>query len=104
MESSRLEEENIIKEKTKKRNTKDDTIKDIRNLFRLKKKKTIKDRIIGDIRNLFENDEEDYYKPVTVGNFSNNNYLEYKYKGDRKTLSVEEYLNNIKQNVKRYCK
>ena len=64
----------------------------------------MKDRIIRDIRNLFEHDEEDYYKPVIVRNFSNNNYLEYKYKGDRKTLSVEEYLNNIKQNLKSYCK
>ena len=35
-------------------------------------------------------------KPVRVGNFWSNNYIEYKSKGDRETLSVEEYLNKIK--------
>ena len=33
--------------------------------------KAIKDRIIRDIMNLLEH-EEDYYKPVTVGNFWSN--------------------------------
>ena len=45
-------------------------IKDI-NLFRLKKENEVikDDRVIRDIRNLFEYEEEDYYKPVRVGNF-----------------------------------
>ena len=42
----------------------------MRNLFRLKKENEgIKDRIIRDIENLFEQQEEDYHKPVRVGNF-----------------------------------
>ena len=36
---------------------------------------------------------ENYYKPVRVGNFWSNNYIEYKSNGDKnKTLSVKEYL------------
>ena len=70
---------------------------DIRNIFRFKKNnKVIKDKIFWDIRNLFEHEEENYYKPVTVSNFWNNNYIEYESKGDRnKILSVEKYLNKI---------
>ena len=49
------------------------------NLSRLKKEnKAIKNRVIRDIRNLFEHEEEEsYYKPVRVGNFCSNNYIEY---------------------------
>ena len=51
-----------------KRETYDTTIKDIRNLFKLKKEnEALKDRIIRNIRNLFE--QEDYYKPVRVCSF-----------------------------------
>ena len=91
MKSSRLEEyknieENIIKDvrnlfrlKKLKKETKEAAIKGIRNLFRLKKvNKTIKYRIIRDIRNPFKHEEKDYYKPVIVGNFWRNNYIEYK--------------------------
>ena len=122
METSMLEEENIIKdvsnifrlEKLKKETT-DTTIKGIRNLFRLEKEneeikdrilrdtknvfglkkenKAIKDRITRDIRNLFEHGKEDYYKPVRVGIVWSNNCIEYKSKGNKKTLSVEEHLN-----------
>ena len=51
-----------------------------------------------DITNLFEHEEEEgYYKLVGVGNFWNNNYIEYESNGDRnKTLSIEEYLNRIR--------
>ena len=52
------------------------TIKDIRNLFRLEiGNKAIKDRIIRDIRNLSEHEgeEENYYKPVRVSKFWSNN-------------------------------
>ena len=34
----------------------------------LKKDNSIKDKIIRDIRALFESDEENYYKPVKIGN------------------------------------
>ena len=80
----------------------DTTVKDIRNLYGLKKEnKAIKNRIIRDFRNLFEHQEEDYYKPVRVGDFWSNNYIEYESKGDRnKTLSVEECLNKIRPYLK----
>ena len=39
-----------------------------------------------------------YYKPIRVGNFWNNNYIEYESNGDiNKNLSVKEYLNEIKE-------
>ena len=68
MESLNFEEEN--------------TIKDIRNLFRQEKEtKAIKGRIPQDIKNLFEHQEES----------------ESESNGDRsKTLSVEDYLNKIR--------
>ena len=48
-----------------------------------------------DIRTLF-NQEDDYCKPVKVGNFWNNNYIKYKSNNDRyKPLSVREYLNKL---------
>ena len=53
-------------------------IRDIRNLFRLEKEnKEIKYKIYRGIRNIFEYEEEDedYYKPVEVGNFCSNNYI-----------------------------
>ena len=76
------------------------TTKDIRSLFWLKKEnKTIKERIIRDNRNIFEL-EEDYYKPEKVGNFWCNSSIDYRNKGNSKTLSVEEYLNEIKSYLK----
>ena len=60
------------------------TIKNIRKLFRLKKEnEAIKNRVIRDIRNLFQHEEEDYFKPVRVGNFWSNKYIEYESTGDR---------------------
>ena len=108
MERSGLEAENIIKDirnlfrlNKLTKETNDAPVKGIRNLFRLEKEnKSIKDRIIRDIRDLFEHKEEDCYKPVRTGHFWSNNYIEYKSKGDRKTLSVEEYLNKIKPYLK----
>ena len=105
IQSSRLEEdeniknvENIIKDvqnffRLNKlgKETNDAVIKGIRNLFRQEKEnKTIKGRIIRDIRNIFVHEEEDYYNTVRIGDFLSNSYIEYKSKGDRKTLSVEE--------------
>ena len=70
MESLSPEEENIIKDRTKS--------------FQTKKTITIKDRILKDIKTLFEHEEEgNYLKPVRTSNFWNNNYIEYKIKGDR---------------------
>ena len=66
-------------------------IKDMRNLFRLEKEtKQIKDRTLRDIKNLFEHKEEEhYYKSVRLNNFSSNNYIKYKSKDDRnETLPV----------------
>ena len=47
-----------------------------------KKVKQLK-TILRDIKNLFEYEEEDYYKPVRVGHFWCNNYVEYKSKSGR---------------------
>ena len=56
----------------------------------------MKDRIIRDIRSLFEQ-EDDYYKPIRVGNFRNNNYIEDESNSDKnKNLLVKEYLNETK--------
>ena len=75
-------------------------IKNVRNLFKLKKEnEAIKDRMIRDIRTLIEKEEKDY-KPMRVGNFWNN-YIEYKNSGDRdKNLSVKEYLDRIKPQLR----
>ena len=51
-----------------------DIIKSIKNHFKLKNY-AIKDRIIRVIKALFQQ-ENDYYKPIRVGNFWNNNYIE----------------------------
>ena len=113
MKISRLEEyenieENITKKvgnlfglKKLKTEISDAPIKGIKNLFKPKKEnKAIKDIIVRDIRNLFEHKEEDYYNPVRVGNFWNKNYIEYKSKGDRTTLSVKKYLNKVGSHFK----
>ena len=80
-----------------KKQSEDNIIKSISNLFKLKKEyESIKDRIITDIRTLFKQ-EDDYYKPIRVGNFWNNNYVEHESSGDRnENLSVKEYLDKIK--------
>ena len=53
--------------------------------------KAIKGRIV-----LFEQ-EEDYYKPVRVGNFYSTNYIKYESNGDRnKSLSIKEFFEEIK--------
>ena len=77
-------------------------IKDIKNFFTLKKEnEEIKDRIIRDDRNLLEHEEEKYYKPVRVGNFWGNNYIQYESNGDgNKTIPAKEYLNKIRTCLK----
>ena len=50
---------------------------------------------------MLEHEEENYYKPVRVSYFWSNSYIENESNDDRiKTLSVEEYLNKIKQYLK----
>ena len=77
-------------------------IKDIKYFFRWEKEtKAMKDRMLSNIKNLFEHEEENYYKPVRVNNFWSNNYNEFESNDDRnKTLSVEEYLNDIRPYLK----
>ena len=80
------------------RKRKDTIIKDIKNIFRRKKEidnstikditkkkenETIKDRIIRDIKSLFEQ-ENDYYKPIRVGNLWNDSFIEYESNSDKK--------------------
>ena len=97
------EEEKIIKNKKnifrQKKEQVDTTIKDMRNLCRLKKEVNRVNKIVlRNIKNLSEREkeEENYYKPVRVNNFRRNNYIEYKSNDDKnKILSVEEYLNKI---------
>ena len=48
----------------------------------IKQSKTKKAKML---RFFFE-EVEDYYKPVTVGNFWNSNYIEYEINGDEKNL------------------
>ena len=56
-----------LRNKSKKQ-SEDKIIGKTRNIFRQKKEnEAIKDRIIGDIKNLSEQEQEDYYKPVRVG-------------------------------------
>ena len=52
------------------------------------------------MKNFSDHEEEDYFKPVRIGNFWSNNYIGYKSKGDRKTLSVKKYLNKIRPYLK----
>ena len=75
----RKREDNIIKDVKnlfrKKKEIDNNSVKDMSNLFILKKEnKAIKNKIIRDIKTLIE--EDDCYKPITVGNFWNNNYIE----------------------------
>ena len=89
IESLSLEKENIIK--------------DMRNLFRLKKEaKAIKDRILRETKNLFEYEEEFCYKPIIANIFAVRIILNIKVKSKEKKFSVEQYLNKIK--FKRYHK
>ena len=75
IENPRSEKENIIKDIRslfRLKNLNYTAIKDIRNLFRLEKEtKVIKDRTLRDIQSLFEHEkeEENYYKSVRVNNF-----------------------------------
>ena len=45
---------------------------------------------------MFEHEEKYYYKPIRIGPFWSNNFIEYKRKYDRKKLSVDECLNKVR--------
>ena len=85
-----------------KKEVDDNTIKDIRNLFRLyKENEAVKERVIRDVRIFYEH-EEDYCKAARVSNFWSDNYIEYESNGDRNNApSTEEYLNKIKSYLKK---
>ena len=69
-------------------------IKSIKKLFKLKKEnEAIKDGIIRYISTLFKQ-EDDYYKPIRVGNFRNNSYIKYE-SSRNKNLSAKEYSDKI---------
>ena len=76
---------NLFRIKKKEPKKKDNIVKDVGNLFKLKKENnTIKQRIICDIRNFFELEN---YNPVRAGNSYSNNYSEYESNKDKnKTL------------------
>ena len=59
--------------------------------------KRVKDNIIRDFRILLEQEkEEDYYEPVRVSKFWDNNNIEYEGNGVKnRNLSFDEYLNKI---------
>ena len=81
----------------------DDNLLEIINKLNKKEKYRYHDRHdldyhgIRDIENLFDADNnEDYYKPILVKSFLNENY-KYKIRGDKdKKLSIEQYLDMIK--------
>ena len=55
-------------------------------------------RGIKGINNLFDlSISEDYYKPIIVNSYFNNNYIQYESKGDKdKILTIRKYLNMIR--------
>ena len=56
--------------------------------------------MVAYIKNLFEQ-QEDYYKPLGIGNFYGNIFIEYESQVDRnKTLSIKEYLGEFKPCLK----
>ena len=82
----------INKSKTQKQ-SEENIINSIRNLFILKRRK----KETKDIKTLFEQEYGDYYKLKKVTNFWNYSYTEYESNGDRnKNLSLEEYLDKIR--------
>ena len=89
-----------VERNKKKTKTEDRIIKDKRNLLKPEKEnEVINDRIIKNIKKIFE--FEDYYKPVRVGYFHSNNYIECKNNGDKNnTLSIKEDLDKIKLYLK----
>ena len=77
----------------------------MRYLSRLKKEDEAWSKKDRDIKNLFEYEEEDYHKPLRVGNWWNSKYVEHQSNGDRnKILSVQQYLHEIRPYLKKHHK
>ena len=75
--SKTLENQSVSKFVERKKQSEENIIKSIRNIFKLKiENVAIKERIIGDVRTLLKQ-ENAYYKPIRVGNFRNKNYIKY---------------------------
>ena len=65
-------------------------------LDREEKIKETKKNVYDPKTNLFK-PKEDKYKPMRIGNGFSSNYTEYKINGDKdKTLSIKDYLDEIK--------
>ena len=90
MKMERNQENQKYTRKKQKNNQKTAQLKISKIVLKQKKgNKTIKDIRIRAIKKLFEleNEEEDYYKPVRVSNFYNNNYIEY----ESKMIKIKQY-------------
>ena len=90
MKMERNQENQKYTRKKQKNNQKTAQLKISKIVLKQKKgNKTIKDIRIRAIKKLFEleNEEEDYYKPVRVSNFYNNNYIEY----ESKAIKIKQY-------------
>ena len=88
---------------------KDRIFRDIWTLFETKKRgknkernqskkesneRVIKGYFVRDVKTLFQEDEEHYYEPKRVTNFSSYNYIEYEINGDKnRNLSLDECFN-----------
>ena len=52
---------------------------------------------IRDVKDTYDDVDEDYYKPIRIGNAFSSNYIEYKSNGDKdKILLIKEYLDMIR--------
>ena len=89
-------------EEKKQKQSEENIINSIKNLFILKKeKKEIKDRItknriIRDIGKLFEGEDDGYDKRKRVSIFWNNNYIEYESNGYKKKSLITRRI--LRQN------
>ena len=62
----------------------------------MEKKTYINDKELKGIITLYQS-KEDYYKPLRTGNAFSSNYIEYESNGDKdKTLSIEDYHDEIR--------
>ena len=48
---------------------------------------------------LFKKEDDDYYKPIRVGNFQNNDYIEYEKSGHRSKKTYQQKNTSIKLNL-----
>ena len=93
----------LLKLKITIKNSKIKTMKNTTKSSKIKTKKhydydDIEYKGIRDVKNLFDDIDEDYYKPIGIGNAFSSNYIEYQSNGDKdRILSVKEYLDMIRQ-------